>query len=293
MQVDELAKELSELAATAAGPIDGAAGSGAVRRRAARQTARRRLAGGVALVVVASGAGAIMLRARADEVSIATGNGGGGRPVVDVTRPGDGTAAAVGTAPPTLAALPGGTIPATTVTTNTTLMTTTVTVADAPSTTSLAEPRAQATTVTVPSTTVTGPPSPSSTAPTSPPSTTPPGPSTTAPKPSTTVPPAGGGISAAEVRRAVAAWQGVPTDRVRVLSRTAVTWPDTSLGCPSIAGLYLPVLTSGHRFEVAVDPPRGSLAPTRLFDVRGASGPSGAALLHTIVVCQNGQPTVL
>jgi hypothetical protein len=47
--------------------------------------------------------------------------------------------------------------------------------------------------------------------------------------------------------------QKVPKgDDVRLLSWTPVEWPDSSLGCPQPGFMYLQVVTSGYRVQIAV-----------------------------------------
>ncbi|MFN3928848.1 MAG: hypothetical protein ACK4OK_04345 [Thermoflexus sp.] len=48
-------------------------------------------------------------------------------------------------------------------------------------------------------------------------------------------------------RQDLAARLGLPADEVRVIEARAVTWPDSSLGCPEPGRMYLQVLTPGYR----------------------------------------------
>ena len=54
------------------------------------------------------------------------------------------------------------------------------------------------------------------------------------------------------VRRFVATARGVDLAEVRFVTLEAVTWPDSSLGCPEPGQLYLQVLTPGYRVVVEV-----------------------------------------
>lgn len=48
-------------------------------------------------------------------------------------------------------------------------------------------------------------------------------------------------------RQDLAARLGLPTDEIQVIEARAVTWPDSSLGCPEPGRMYLQVLTPGYR----------------------------------------------
>lgn len=50
-----------------------------------------------------------------------------------------------------------------------------------------------------------------------------------------------------QARRDLAGRLGVPVEEIRVVEARAVTWPDSSLGCPEPERLYLQVLTPGYR----------------------------------------------
>lgn len=48
-------------------------------------------------------------------------------------------------------------------------------------------------------------------------------------------------------RQDLAARLGLRIDEIRVVEARAVTWPDSSLGCPEPGRMYLQVLTPGYR----------------------------------------------
>lgn len=48
-------------------------------------------------------------------------------------------------------------------------------------------------------------------------------------------------------RRDLAARLGLSTDEIQVIEVQAVTWPDSSMGCPEPGRMYLQVLTPGYR----------------------------------------------
>ena len=56
----------------------------------------------------------------------------------------------------------------------------------------------------------------------------------------------GAAAAAAAARQAVAGELGLEPGDVRVVSVEAVTWPDSSLGCPEPNQLYMQVLTPGY-----------------------------------------------
>lgn len=58
--------------------------------------------------------------------------------------------------------------------------------------------------------------------------------------------------AAQAVRRFVAGERGVDLAEVRLVTSEAVTWPDSSLGCPEPGQMYLQVLTPGYRVVVEV-----------------------------------------
>ncbi len=49
-----------------------------------------------------------------------------------------------------------------------------------------------------------------------------------------------------QARRDLAARLSLPADEIRVIEARAVTWPDSSLGCPEPGRMYLQVLTPGY-----------------------------------------------
>lgn len=72
------------------------------------------------------------------------------------------------------------------------------------------------------------------------------GPATSGP----TGPPGAGGLTSADILRLaledLAATTGIGVDEITVTTNEAVTWPDSSLGCPQKGSMYLTVLTPGH-----------------------------------------------
>ena len=50
-----------------------------------------------------------------------------------------------------------------------------------------------------------------------------------------------------QARQDLAARLGVPAAEIQVVEARAVTWPDSSLGCPEPGRMYLQVLTPGFR----------------------------------------------
>ncbi|WP_376789316.1 hypothetical protein [Thermoflexus sp.] len=55
-----------------------------------------------------------------------------------------------------------------------------------------------------------------------------------------------------QARKDLAARIGVPEEKIRVIEARAVTWPDTSLGCPEPGRMYAQVLTPGYRVVLEV-----------------------------------------
>ncbi|GBD08231.1 hypothetical protein HRbin22_00464 [Candidatus Thermoflexus japonica] len=55
-----------------------------------------------------------------------------------------------------------------------------------------------------------------------------------------------------QARQDLAARLGVPAAEIQVVEARAVTWPDSSLGCPEPGRMYLQVLTPGYRIVLEV-----------------------------------------
>lgn len=96
----------------------------------------------------------------------------------------------------------------------------------------------------------------SPTEPTDPAASTPPGaPSGGEPTSTTPGTAPGGTLSSADILRLavedLTATTGVPEDEITVTRNEAVTWPDSSLGCPKPGSMYLTVLTPGHLIVLA------------------------------------------
>ena len=56
----------------------------------------------------------------------------------------------------------------------------------------------------------------------------------------------------AKVKADLASRRGISEDDIVVVSAKAVTWNDSSLGCPKEGGMYLQVLTSGYKIILKV-----------------------------------------
>lgn len=65
----------------------------------------------------------------------------------------------------------------------------------------------------------------------------------------------------------LAAWRRVRVDEIQVAQVEAVTWPDSSLGCPKPGYMYAQVLTPGYRIVLS--------AQGRTYEYHTASDPEG------------------
>ncbi|WP_322802571.1 hypothetical protein [Thermoflexus sp.] len=55
-----------------------------------------------------------------------------------------------------------------------------------------------------------------------------------------------------QARKDLAARIGVQEEEIRVVEAQAVTWPDSSLGCPERGRMYAQVLTPGYRIVLEI-----------------------------------------
>jgi hypothetical protein len=56
-----------------------------------------------------------------------------------------------------------------------------------------------------------------------------------------------------QTRRDAAQQAGVAVDQVSVVSVTAVSWPDSSLGCPQPGQAYSQIVTAGYKIVLSAN----------------------------------------
>jgi hypothetical protein len=93
-------------------------------------------------------------------------------------------------------------------------------------------------------------------------------------------------------RLIIAAWLGVPEDKIMVVRTEEVEWPDASLGCPQEGQFYAQVIVPGYRITLEA----GGVEYVVHTDLRGAAvvcGDDGAPLPEFPVTpgeIDDGQP---